>query len=152
MAEAFGYGRAGSADAFAAGVSAVVLIAAAYSAEVFRGAYQAIPAGQIDAARAFGMSRSTMSRHVTFPQMLRHALPSLANIWQLVIKDTALISVTGLVELMRTTDVAAGSTRNPFLFYSVAIMIFLVFTGISNMAFESAERRFSRHVDRGSAK
>ena len=84
--------------------------------------------------------------------MLRYALPSISNVWQLVLKDTALVSVTGLVELMRTIDVAAGSTRSPFLFYMVAILIFLVFTAISNKAFDSAERHFSRSVVGGYGK
>ncbi|EIM76981.1 amino acid ABC transporter permease [Nitratireductor aquibiodomus RA22] len=150
IADMFGF-TGGSLDGFAAGVSALMLIAAAYSAEVFRGAFQAIPSGQTDAAMAFGMNRMAMFRHITFPQMLRHALPPLANVWQLVIKDTALISVTGLVELMRATEVAAGSTRNPFLFFSSAIIIFLLFTSISNKGFDRAERRFSRHLLRGDA-
>lgn len=152
LAQIFGYQGAVAADAFSAGVSSVMLIAAAYCAEVFRGALQGIPRGQIDAARAFGMRRFTMFRRVTFPQMLRHALPALANVWQLILKDTALISVTGLVELMRATEVAAGSTRNPFTFYLVAILIFLAFTSLSNVGFERAERRFSRHVVGGYGK
>ncbi|HEV2506969.1 MAG TPA: ABC transporter permease subunit [Mesorhizobium sp.] len=152
IADAMGYSGAVAADAFSAGVLAIVLICAAYSAEVFRGAFQAIPKGQIEAANAFGMRRSTLFLRIKLPQMLRYALPSIANVWQLVLKDTALISVTGLVELMRTIDVAAGSTRSPFLFYMVAIVIFLFFTSVSNKMFEGAERHFSRSIIGGYGK
>ncbi|MBN9217303.1 MAG: ABC transporter permease subunit [Mesorhizobium sp.] len=152
VADALGYSGAVAADAFSAGVLAVILICAAYSAEVFRGAFQAIPKGQIEAANAFGMTRSTLFCRIKLPQMLRYALPSIANVWQLVLKDTALVSVTGLVELMRTIDVAAGSTRSPFLFYMTAILIFLAFTAVSNKAFEGAERHFSRSVIGGYGK
>ncbi|MCA0417586.1 MAG: ABC transporter permease subunit [Proteobacteria bacterium] len=144
-----GYGGASSADAFGAGVVAIALISGAYSAEVFRGAIRAIPPGQGEAARAFGMRRLQLFRLILLPQLLRYALPSLGNVWQLTLKDTALISVTGLVELMRITDIAAGSTRMPFLFYSVAILIFLGLTGLSNLAFERAERHFERGSARG---
>lgn len=152
VADAMGYTGAVAADAFSAGILAVILICAAYSAEVFRGAFQAIPKGQIEAACAFGMGRSTMFVRIKLPQMLRYALPSIANVWQLVLKDTALVSVTGLVELMRTIDVAAGSTRSPFLFYMVAILIFLALTAVSNKGFERAERHFNRSVVGGYGK
>nr|WP_298100145.1 ABC transporter permease subunit [uncultured Shinella sp.] len=152
IAEAFGYSGNVSADAFSAGISAIVLVSAAYSAEVLRGALRAIPRGQIEAAQAYGMRPWTILVQVKLPQMLRYALPSLANIWQMVLKDTALVSVTGLVELMRTIDVAAGSTRNPFLFYLVAIALFLAITTASNRLFELWERHFTRHVLKGYGK
>ncbi|WP_026873698.1 ABC transporter permease subunit [Inquilinus limosus] len=149
VGEAFGYGGAASADAFGAGVVAIGIISGAYSGEVIRGAVRAIPPGQIEAARAFGMSPAQRLRLVVLPQLLRYALPSLGNVWQMTLKDTALISVTGLVELMRTTEIAAGSTRLPFVFYTLAILVFLGFTALSNAAFHWAEQRFNRGIVRG---
>ena len=132
--------------AFATGVAALGIISGAYQAEVYRGAYLAIHRGELDAARAFGMSRSTMSRRIIAPQVLRYALPGLGNVWQLVLKDSALVSVTGLVELMRQAQVGAGSTRQPFVFYCSAAALYLVIALLTGALFRRAERRSLRGV------
>ncbi|MCB9948374.1 MAG: ABC transporter permease [Rhodospirillaceae bacterium] len=146
VASVFGYTGYIEVDNFVIGVLAVGLISGAYSTEVFRGALQAIPNGQIEAGRAVGMTGWQIFHRIQLPQMLRLALPGLGNIWQLTLKDTALISVTGLAELMRMSRVAAGATHQPFTFYLAAAALYLVMTTFSQTAFQRAERHFSRSV------
>jgi octopine/nopaline transport system permease protein len=134
------------APAFATGVAALGVISGAYQAEVYRGAYLAIHRGELDAARAVGMSRSTMLRRIVAPQVLRYGLPGLGNVWQLVLKDSALVSVTGLIELMRQAQVGAGSTRQPFVFYCSAAALYLVIAVLTGALFRRAERRSLRGV------
>lgn len=92
---------------FVAGVITIGFIYGAFSTEVFRGAYLAVPNGQIEAARSVGMSPARAFRRVILPQMWRYALPGLGNVWMVLIKATALISVIQLPELMRNADIAA---------------------------------------------
>ena len=148
VARLFGYTGYIELNSFTVGVAAVAVISAAYSAEVIRGAIQAIPRGQIEAGHAVGMSGMKIFRRIMIPQLLRIALPGLGNVWQLTLKDTALISVTALAELMRMAQVAAGSTRQPFTFYVVAAGLYLVMTTFSNLAFQHAERRYGRGMRR----
>lgn len=132
--------------AFGTGVLTIGFISGAYQAEVYRGAYLAIEAGQFDAAKALALTRYQMLRLVIVPQLLRHAIPGLSNVWQLVLKDSALISVIGLVELMRQSQIGAGSTREPFLFYGVAAALYFVIAGVTGLAFNKAEADASRGV------
>ncbi|CAO3402935.1 ABC transporter permease subunit [Azospirillum sp. 11R-A] len=148
VAGLFGYGGLIELNAFSIGVAAVGLISGAYSTEVIRGAVKSVPYGQIEAARACGMGRWRILRRVLVPQTLRFALPGLGNVWQLTLKDTALISVTALAEIMRVAHTAAGSTRQSFLFYSVAALLYLALTTVSTTAFRQAERYASRGVRR----
>lgn len=134
--------------AFATGAMAIGVIQAAYQAEVFCGAYRAIPRGEIEAATACGMGRWLMLRRIIAPQVVRFAVPGLGNVWQLALKESALVSVTGLIELLRQTYVAAGSTRQPFEFYLVAGILYLLITWISSMAFKRAEQHAMRSVRR----
>lgn len=131
---------------FAAGALAVGLISGAYQGEVYRGAFLAIAPGEIEAARAIGMSRPMRFRRIIVPQVVRFALPGLGNVWQLSLKDSALVSVTGLAEIMRTSQMAAGSTRQYFLFYIVGAVLFLLLTSLSDGVFGAAERRGNRSL------
>lgn len=127
VATAFGYAAlADSGYAFIIAVVAVSAISGAYSTEVIRGALASIPTGHIEAAKALGISRYRIFRRIIFPQMLRIALPGMNNVWQATIKDTALVSVVGLQELMRTASVGAGSTRNPLIFFLIAAVVYFV--------------------------
>jgi octopine/nopaline transport system permease protein len=128
-----------SVPAFAVGALAIGVISAAYQAEVFRGAYTALARGELEAARSVGMSRLLMFRRIVAPQVLRYAIPGLGNVWQLALKESALISVTGLVELLRQSAIGAGSTRQPFSFYITAAMLYLVITTVSTWGFQRAE-------------
>lgn len=127
--------------AFLTGMLAIGVVSGAYQAEVLRGAFLATPRGEIEAAKAVGMNNWTAFRRIVAPLVLRLALPGLGNSWQLVLKETALISVTGLVELLRQSQIAAGSTRRPFEFYLTAILLYLVITWFSTMLFRHAEAR-----------
>jgi octopine/nopaline transport system permease protein len=130
--------------AFLTGAAALGVVSAAYQSEVFRGALKAVPRGEIEAARAAGMGGFLLARRIVGPQILRFALPGLGNVWQLLLKESALISVIGLVELLRAAHVASGSTRQPFLFYSAALVLYLVITTVSGRAFAWAEQRSLR--------
>ena len=81
---------------------------------------------------------------IIMPQMFRLAIPNLSNVWQITLKDTSLISVTGLVEIMRQSYIAAGSTRDPLLFYSVAALIYLMLTFLSMKLVNRLEVKYSR--------
>ena len=129
---------------FVAGALAVAVVSGAYQTEVLRAAILAIPRGQAEAGRALGLKPSGVARLVLAPQVLRVALPGLGNVWQMVVKESALVSVTGLVELMRQVGIAAGSTRKPFEFYAVGAVIYLVLTTVSGALFAWAERRSGR--------
>jgi len=120
------------------------LIACAYSIEVFRGALQAIPQGVIEAAKSLALPRPIIYLKIIGPLMLRNALPGMNNVWQMTLKDTSLVSVVGLAELMRLSSMAAGSTRNPLLFYVIAGLVFLAITGVSQRLFSTAERLLNR--------
>jgi len=130
--------------AFGAGAIGVGLISASYQAEVYRGSFLAIVPGEIEAARAIGMGRIKRFRRIIAPQTMRFSLPGLGNVWQLSLKDSALISVTGLAELMRQSEVAAGSTHLYFVFYIAGGVLYLVLTTLSDRVFGVAERRVAK--------
>jgi His/Glu/Gln/Arg/opine family amino acid ABC transporter permease subunit len=133
---------------FLAGVSTIGFIYGAFATEVFRGAYLAVPRGQIEAARAVGMSAVLAFRRVILPQMWRFALPGLGNVWMVLIKATALISVIQLPELMRNADIAARSTHLPFTCYFAASLLYLAITIISMTLQQQAEKWAARGVRR----
>jgi octopine/nopaline transport system permease protein len=97
------------------------------------------------------MGQLLLFRRIIAPQVVRHALPGIGNIWQMALKESALISVTGLVELLRQSQIAAGSTRKPFEFYLIAGAIFLAITWLSQRIFSWLERRAGRSMSRGLA-
>lgn len=144
VANLFGHHGPVEISGFAAGAIAIGLISGAGQAEVLRGAYAAIPPGTLEAARVGGMTRWTMFRRIIAPQALPTALPGMNNQWQSAIKESALVSVTGLVETMREVGIAAGSTELPFLFYGAGIVIYLIITSLSGVMFRTAEWRALR--------
>ena len=148
IAKLFGYYGYIELNAFVIGSVAVGAISGAYSTEVMRGAFLAIPKGQLDAAKSVGMNKFLIFTRILIPQVLRYALPGLGNVWQLTLKDTALIMVTGLVEIMRQAHVAAGSTYSPFTFYVTAAILYLILTTASNKIFNSAENWANKGVRR----
>jgi octopine/nopaline transport system permease protein len=144
----FGYDGYIELNAFTIGAIALGTVSGAYSTEVIRGAVLAVPRGQIEAARACGMSGWLLFRRIMVPQVARYALPGLGNVWQLTLKDTSLISIVGLVEIMRSASIASGSTQKPFVFYLAAAVLYLVLTAGSNRAFGLAELWANRGVRR----
>ena len=144
VAKIFGHDGYIEINAFITGAFSIGIISGAYSTEVFRGAIQSIPKGQFEASKVLGINKSIYFLKIILPQMLRLALPNINNVWQITLKDTSLISVTGLVEIMRQSYIAAGSTRDPLLFYSFAAVLYFLLTFISMKVFNRLENHYSR--------
>ena len=144
VASIFGYGEYIEINAFITGAFSIGIISGAYSTEVFRGAIQSIDKGQFEAANVLGLSKFDKFFKIVLPQTLRLALPNLSNVWQITLKDTSLIMVTGLVEIMRQSYVAAGSTRDPLFFYSCAAVLYLFLTFLSMKLINRLELKYSK--------
>ena len=144
VASMFGYNEYIEINAFVTGSFAIGIISGAYSTEVFRGAIQSIDKGQFEASKVLGLKKPIHFFKVIMPQMLRLAIPNLSNVWQITLKDTSLISVTGLVEIMRQSYIAAGSTRDPLFFYSFAAVLYLLLTFLSMKLINKLETKYRR--------
>jgi His/Glu/Gln/Arg/opine family amino acid ABC transporter permease subunit len=123
-------------NAFLAGVIGLGIIFGAYSAQVFRGAFYQVPAGQFAAASAMGLSKTQTFAKIILPQILHHAKPGLSNLWISLIKDSSLVSLIGLAETMNNIGLASSRTHQPFLFYSLAAVLYLILTSVSKNLFE----------------
>ncbi|WP_371347216.1 ABC transporter permease [Ancylobacter sp. IITR112] len=143
LSAALGYGSV-DISGLAAGIFVIGVVQGAYSTEVLRGAILAVPAGQIEAARAFGMSPLMVLRRVTLPAMLPHALPGLSNLWLICTKDTALLAVVGFSELTLVTRQAAGTTKAYMLFFCAAGVLYLLLTLASTLVIRFIEARARR--------
>ena len=144
VASMFGYNEYIEINAFLTGSFAIGIISGAYSTEVFRGAIQSIEKGQFEASKTLGFKKPIQFFKIIMPQMLRLSIPNLSNVWQITLKDTSLISVTGLVEIMRQSYIAAGSTRDPLFFYSFAALLYLMLTYLSMKLINRLEQNYSR--------
>ena len=120
-------------SSFLAGMIALGLVFSAFASEVFLSAFRAIPQGQTEGAMALGLSRWRIMLLVILPQLIKIALPGLANLWMNLLKDTALVSVVGLADTMRQAGIAARVTREPFVFFGIACAIFLLLTMLSSV-------------------
>ena len=144
IGEAVGYGPI-DINGTLAGILVLGFVQGAYSTEVIRGAIEAVPVGQIEAARAYGMSPIMAFNRIILPAMLPNALPGLSNLWLSVIKDTTLIVVTGSTpELLQYAKNAAGFTKRYFLFYLTAAAIYYLFTRFSEYFLGRLEKRLRR--------
>ena len=128
---------------FFAGVITIGFIYGAYMTETFRGGIMAVSRGEIEAGYAFGMTPLQVFLRITFPAMVRHALPSFGNNWLVLIKATALVSVIGLQDMVYNAGLAGGSTRQPFTFFLVVAFLFLVITGFSDVGTRWLDKRYS---------
>ncbi|MGD9425422.1 histidine ABC transporter permease HisQ [Pantoea sp. NSTU24] len=137
-------------DPMVAGIITLGFIYGAYFTETFRGAFMAVPKGQIEAATAFGFTSAQVFRRILFPAMMRYALPGIGNNWQVILKATALVSLLGLEDVVKATQLAGKSTWQPFYFAIVAGVIYLVFTTISNGVLWWLNRRYTVGVKRAS--
>jgi polar amino acid transport system permease protein len=124
----------------AAGIAVLGVVQGAYATEVLRGAIQAVPNGQIEAARAMGMPGGQIARRVVLPLMMAFAIPGLSNLWLIVTKDTALLAVVGFGELTHATRQAASTTKAFFTFYLAAGVLYLMLSLLSTMAFARIEK------------
>ncbi len=148
LATMFGATGFVSAPVFLIGALAIGVVSGAYQAEVYRGAVLALSKGELEAARAYGMPSHLMFRRIILPQAARFAIPGVGNVWQLVLKESALISVVGLIELMRQAQTGAGSTRQPFIFFLTAAVFYLLISFVSGNVFLQAEKRAMRGIKR----
>lgn len=139
LLEGFGY-PAVDINGLVAGIVVLGVVQGAYATEVLRGAILAVPQGQIEAARAFGMPPGLLLRRITLPAMLPFAIPGLANLWLIATKDTALLAVVGFNELTQETRQAAGATKAYFTFYVAAGVLYLLITLFSNVVIGRIER------------
>ena len=135
-------------DPLGAGIITLGFIYGAYFTETFRGAYLAVPKGQIEAATAYGFSGAQIFRRILFPAMMRFALPGIGNNWQVILKATALVSILGLNDVVKATQLAGKGTYQPFVFAIVAGVVYLSFTTVSNGVLLWLERRYSLGVKR----
>ncbi len=137
--EAVGYQRI-DINGLVAGIWVLAFVQGAYATEVLRGAILSIPQGQIEAARAYGMSPGLMLRRITLPSMLPFAIPGLANLWLIATKDTALLAIVGFNELTQETRTASGQTKAYFTFFLAAGVLYLLLTLFSNQIISRIER------------
>ncbi|SFN99984.1 octopine/nopaline transport system permease protein [Mesorhizobium sp. NFR06] len=135
-------GRYVEVNAFTAGVIALSVVFSGYATEVFRGAIAAVPAGQTEAAKSLGLNAWQRWMFIIGPQMLRLALPAYGNLWISLFKDTALVSIVGLTDIMRVAYVGAGSMRAPLSFYLAASALYLSLTTVTLLSIRLAERRY----------
>ena len=135
-------------NGFTAAVVVLGFVMGAYATEVLRGAIQAIPVGQIEAAKAYGMSPFLRFRRIILPAMLPYAIPGMSNLWLNITKDSALVAVVGYSELALVTKQAAGSTKAYFTFFVAAAILYLIISMVSLRLFGTLER----YVRRGQPK
>jgi len=133
-------------DPFTSGVITLGFIYGAYFTETFRGAFMAVPKGQMEAARSLGMKPLLVFRRILFPQMMRYALPGLGNNWQVILKATALVSLIGLTDVVKASQNAGNGTFRMFFFTCVAGAVYLVLTTISKGVPLWLERRYAAGV------
>jgi polar amino acid transport system permease protein len=127
-------------NSFVAGMVALGTVFSSYASEVFLSAFRAIPKGQYEGGYSIGLSKSQTMRLVVLPQLVKIALPGLANLWLILLKDTALVSVIGLADILRQSSIAARVTKDAFLFFGVACLIYLVLAIISSVGIGAIER------------
>ena len=144
IAKVFGYNKYIELNALTIATIAIAVISATYSSEVLRASYLAISKGQIEAARALGMNKFSIFFKVISPQVIRHALPGIGNVWQITLKDTSLISVTGLVEIMRQSRISSNVEHSPLTFLITAAILYLCLTTISGRVFKTLEVNYSK--------
>lgn len=128
---------------FLAGVLTIAFIYGAYYTETFRGAFMAVPKGQLEAGVAYGMGPWRVFRAILFPQMLRYALPGINNNWLALMKSAALVSLIGLEDMVWLAEQAGRATEKPFLFYFVICVIYLLITASSGGVVRWLARRAS---------
>jgi polar amino acid transport system permease protein len=127
-------------NAFVAGMVALGVVFSSFASEVFLSAFRAIPKGQYEGGHAIGLTRMQTMRLVILPQLVRIALPGLSNLWLILLKDTALVSVIGLSDIIRQAGIAARVTKEAFLFFGVACLLYLVLAMLSSIVFAMIER------------
>ncbi|MEJ2046187.1 MAG: ABC transporter permease [Reinekea sp.] len=134
---------------FLSGVLTIGFIFGAYMAETFRGAFMSVDHGQIEAGKAYGMTGLQVFRRILFPQMMRHAIPGIANNWQVLLKSTALVSIIGLTDMVRLATEASKSTGSPFKFFIPVALVYLALSALSDQVFRKLTVVYSAGVVKG---
>ena len=132
---------------FWAGSFAIALIIGSYATETFRGAFLSVDPGQIEAARALGVSSLKTFIYVRIPAMWRIALPPFGNHMLSLVKDTALVAIIGLEETLFVAEQAIAYTAKPFTMYIVVGAIYLGFSTIITLTVMGLERYANRHLE-----
>ncbi|PSJ64429.1 ABC transporter permease [Kumtagia ephedrae] len=127
-------------NSFIAGMVALGVVLSSYASEVFLSAFRAIPHGQYEGGYSIGLSKGQTMRLVVLPQLIRIALPGLANLWLVLLLNTALVSAIGLSDILRQAGIAARVTREPFLFFGVAVLFYLALAVLSSYGIRAIER------------
>ena len=131
-------------NSFVAGMVALSLVFSSYASEAFLSAFRAIPQGQYEGGYALGLSRGRTLGLIILPQLIRLTLPALSNLWLVLLKDTALVSVIGLNDILRQTGVAARVVKEPFLFFGTACLLYLLLALASSVVLAAIERWTNR--------
>lgn len=144
LAKTFGYEGYIELNALTISIIAIGIISATYSSEVLRAAYLSLDKGQSEAAKTLGLSRIQIFFKILAPQILRYAIPGIGNVWQVTLKDTSLISVTGLVEIMRQTRISSNVEHSPLTFCITAALLYLFLTTFSSKLFNYLELKVNK--------
>lgn len=135
-------------NSFVSGMVALGVVLSSYASEVFMSAFKAIPRGQYEGGYSIGLSSGQTMRLVVLPQLIRIALPGLANLWLVLVLNTALVSAIGLSDILRQVGIAARVTREPFLFYSLAELLYLALAIVSSYGIRAIERTVEQRSPR----
>jgi len=131
---------------FGAGLAALTIVYAAYVAELVQGAVRNLPRGQFEACAALSLRPVQAWIHVILPQVFRLALPGLVNVWLIVLKDTPLVSLAGLNDLVATAKISAGATKEPFVFFIAASLFFIAFSALTMPIASRLDTRLGRGI------
>lgn len=136
-----------SVSPFLAGLIALSFVISAYGSEVVRASLNAIGRGQTEAAQALGLSPFNTFRKVILPQLWRHAIPGFGNLWVILLKDTSLVSIIALSDLVHVATIAINTTREPFFFYLIIGTIYVLLVALSTRLQKTMERRASKGIE-----
>lgn len=125
------------------GTIAVLLNSAAYVAEIIRAGIQSIDIGQMEAARSLGMTKSMAMRYIIIPQAFKNILPALGNEFIVLVKESAILSVIGIHDLMYNADTLRGITYRPFIPLIYAAIIYFIITFTLSKLLGLVERRLA---------
>ncbi len=133
-------------EAYVCALLTLVLNTAAYSAEIVRGGILAVPRGEVEAARACGMSRVTAYRLVILPRAFSIVLPAYSNEVIILLKGTALASTITLMELMGQAQFISSNTYQPIQVFTIAGVIYYLLTLVITRIFAVLEKRYNRYI------
>ncbi|GLU29984.1 MULTISPECIES: amino acid ABC transporter permease [Brucella/Ochrobactrum group] len=126
-----------------AGIIGLSLHFAVYNADVIRAGIVSVDPGQTEGARSIGLSRTQTLRYVVIPQAIRNTVPPIGNNMIVLLKDTSLVSIIGIAELVHSAQIAISETYSPFEFYLTAAALYY----LANLVMEAGLRRIERKVE-----